>query len=106
MSLKSTKLQCLLTHKLYICCDTNPAEPILKGNTASRKMVPSVKPISYYKVEDLEFLKGLLILMISLALSLLVDECLHVPHPFMTVIYFLAFSERYFKHLETSIQNF
>ena len=47
MSSDKTILYCLLTHE-HNCCDTKLTESIYERYIASKKMVPLVKPLSYF----------------------------------------------------------
>jgi hypothetical protein len=58
ISQKKLNITKCLADKLtsIIGCDIKPPESILKGNVASKKVVPFVKPLSCFKMDGLEVL--------------------------------------------------
>ena len=52
--MKQNYIVCWLT--IIIGCDIKLAESILKEYKVSKKMVPFVKPLSYFKMEGFKFL--------------------------------------------------
>ena len=83
---KSIYSQMSLRQKNYIVCwviciigfDTKPAESKVNKIVASKKVMPFVKPLSCFKVEGLEFLYCVFILLFFPGLSQLIDAWCYV----------------------------